>query len=122
MIFSVEQGIRELPAILRGGSPVQRSSQDAEHLPLMGTQNYDRLPVAIVLGGGYDEDAVNSMREACSSIIDLPWLQFDRSTVPGQGEPQVGPGYGQKVADRVKARLQELAESGKMETDEVYLY
>ena len=122
VIFNPAQGISELSSVLCGELLPQRSTTDLESPPLMGSQNFERPPVAITICGGYDEATFNSMREACQGISNVPWLHHDWNVHVTQGGPPVGPGYGKAIVERLKAKLKELRDSGKMGEDGIYAY
>jgi hypothetical protein len=71
------------------------------------------------MGRGYDDEAVEKMREACKGIGNgVPWLRADLS-IP---TPPRGPAYGKALVERIKVLIKELEESGKMGGDGVYFY
>ncbi|KAJ6068157.1 uncharacterized protein N7446_005194 [Penicillium canescens] len=83
-VMSVEDGIRNLPLILSGSTPVNDKSS-------LGSKNYSALPKAVILGGGYDDEAITQLREAVTSspgTIKIPWLKAD----PGEDEGRSYPG------------------------------
>lgn len=86
----------------------------------IGSRNYSNAPQAVVMGGGYDEDATEKMRKACkvNGGSNVPWLRLDT----GIPMPPLGPKYGAALVRRVKSCLRELAEEGRMEGDGVYYY
>jgi hypothetical protein len=112
VVLSVEAGVSQIPALLRG-----------EHLPPsdseenIGTRNYAKPPVAIITGGGYDDATFQEMRDACKGATNVPWLRPDMRAQATQG-----PGSGAAIAERVKVCLNKLVRDGKMDEDGVYLY
>lgn len=90
--------MEEIPAVLRGKDNVQ----------------------AVVLGGGYDDDAFDSIRKAAtgSDYQKVFWLRPDMSKMP-PGPP--GPGYAKAVAKRTKDKLDELRQ-GDVAEGELVLY
>lgn len=115
MVLSPAAGVTEIPTLLSGKPlPAQEPAN-------IGTQNYSSTPNAVVLGGGYDDEAVKKLRAACESINrekGVPWLRPDLS-VP---TPPLGPKYGAHMVGRVKACLKELEEEGRGEGDGIYFY
>jgi len=111
-IVSPSVGASEIPVLLQGGAP---SPTDPENI---GTKNYSKPPVVIILGGGYDDADFALLREACKEKSNLPWLRADMSKL----RPPLGPGYGEAMVEMVKNCLRGLAEEGKMEGDGVYFY
>lgn len=77
VILSTSAGVSDIPKLLAGKTP---STQDAGNI---GTQNYAQAPQAVVLGGGYDDEAVKTIRAACDSDGSgekgIPWLRPDSS-------------------------------------------
>ena len=111
VILSVEAGVSQIPALLRGERP---PSGDEENL---STRNYSKPPAAVITGGGYDDAMVKEMRDACQSESHVPWLRPDMNALPPQG-----PGYGAAIAEKVKACLTKLAKEGKMNEDGVHYF
>ncbi|KAH9219682.1 hypothetical protein DL95DRAFT_330978 [Leptodontidium sp. 2 PMI_412] len=116
VILSTSAGVSDLPKLLAGKTP---SIQDAGNI---GTQNYSQAPQAVVLGGGFDDEAVKTIRAACESVSNgekgIPWLRPD-SSVP---VPPLGPKYGAAMVSRVKNALRELEEEGRVKGDGVYFF
>ncbi|OJJ50232.1 hypothetical protein ASPZODRAFT_13320 [Penicilliopsis zonata CBS 506.65] len=98
-VMSAEAGKAEIPAILRGESV----SPTNEY----GTHDYSKTPDAVVLGGGYDEQDISTMRAACQGVKNnIPWLRPDMT----KPTPPLGPEYGKAMVQRVKVALAELRE------------
>ncbi len=102
VILTLSAGISEIPPILSGSPPSPNTNDN------IGSQNYAKTPQAIVTGAGYDEEAVEKMREACNGSSNVPWLRPDTS-IP---TPPLGPKYGEAMVRRVKSCLKELEEEG----------
>ena len=66
----------EIPAILKN-EPV---TTDIE----LGSKNYENVPRAIVVGGGYDDADIDAMRKACQAVKTplVPWLRVGIYTLP----------------------------------------
>lgn len=72
-------------------------------------------------GGGYNDDDVKVMREACEGKRGVVWLRPDMQ----KERPPLGPEYGKFVVGCVKECLGRLGEEGKLEKEgngEVYYY
>ncbi|KAJ5111458.1 hypothetical protein N7532_001993 [Penicillium argentinense] len=108
--MSVEDGIRDLPLILSGSTPVNDKGS-------LGSKNYSALPKAVVLGGGYDEEAITRLHEAVTSspvTVKLPWLKADLNKTkagptPGSEE------YCRAAASRMKHTLGTILERENLE-------
>ncbi|KAI0550416.1 hypothetical protein F4679DRAFT_583660 [Xylaria curta] len=110
-VMSPESGAVQIPAILRGEqSPPSDSA--------LGSKDYSKPPVAIVLGGGFDDAGVNVIKKASEGIKPIPWLRPDL-TKPA---PPLGPEYGKAMVARAKALLAQLEKEGKMNEEKVHLY
>ncbi|PSN73141.1 hypothetical protein BS50DRAFT_616594 [Corynespora cassiicola Philippines] len=103
-VLTPEGGKAQIPAILRGEKEVQGDST-------LGTKNFEKVPVAIFLGGGYSDDDIESMRISAKNIKDVPWLRPDL-TKPA---PPLGPEYGKAMVLRIKETMAELVNQGKFE-------
>ena len=113
LILSVEAGKIEIPALLRGESPASSTGEGLD------TRDYSNLPEAVLLGAGYDEAAIQAMREACKDVPNqLPWLRPD-TTKPA---PPLGPEYGKALVERIKDVLKDMREKGEMKKDAVVWY
>ncbi|KAK9431060.1 hypothetical protein V1505DRAFT_385463 [Lipomyces doorenjongii] len=110
VILTSAQGVEQIPSLLRGENPGE--------LDNIGTKNYSRTAIAVITGGGYDDTAVVEMREAAKGGSNVPWLRPDLT----KPRPPLGPGYGEALAERVKATLKELTREGKLNEDAVIYY
>ncbi|KAI0469363.1 hypothetical protein F4859DRAFT_487931 [Xylaria cf. heliscus] len=110
-VMTRESGAVQIPAILKGKqSPASDSA--------LGSKDYSKPPVAIILGGGYDDTDVEVIKKASEGIQPLPWLRPDL-TKPA---PPLGPEYGKAMVARVKELLAQLEKEGKMNEDKVHWY
>ncbi|KFY09021.1 hypothetical protein V492_05695 [Pseudogymnoascus sp. VKM F-4246] len=115
VVFSAAAGARDIPPILSGQTP------PATDEPNVGTGDYSKKADAVIVGGAYDDEKLNEMRNACA---DLPgnggvvWLRPNMSTPT----PPLGPAYGKAMVDRCKACLKELELGGKLGVDGLYFY
>lgn len=106
-----ETGAEQIPAILRGEHP---PSSDSE----LGTRDYSKKPVAVILGGGYDDAGTEVMMKASAGIHPVPWLRPDLS----KPAPPLGPEYGKALVGRIKELLPQLEKEGKMSEEKVFWY
>jgi hypothetical protein len=106
-----ETAMTEIPALLRGDKTVSSQSE-------LGTKNYELGVGAVILGAGYDDQAVKQLREAAGRVSSVPWLRPD-TTKP---TPPLGPAYGQVLVDRIKEAVKDLQGKGGMDKDAVVWY
>lgn len=111
LILTPEAGKSQIPLLLKGEKEVPSDSE-------LGSKNYEQPPVAVLLGAGYDDEAIEQMREAAKGTKNVPWLRPD-TTKPA---PPLGPEYGKALVARIKETIKELGEQGKMDEDAVVWY
>ena len=104
MILSLEAGVSQIPALLRGEQPPH---EDEENL---GSRNYAKPPTAVITGGGYDDAMVKEMRDACKGGAgsQVPWLRPDMDV-----RPPHGPGYGAAMAEKIKVCFGQGCQGGQ---------
>jgi hypothetical protein len=110
-IMTPESGKEQIPAIFRGEAP---ASSDSE----LGSKDYSQKPVAVILGGGYDDAGTELMMEAAKGIHPVPWLRPDLS-IPA---PPLGPEYGKALVARIKEKLATMEKEGKLNEEKVVWY
>ena len=110
LILTPEAGKVQIPALLKGEKEVPSDSE-------LGSKNYEKAPVAVLLGAGYDDKAIEELRKA-SEGTNVPWLRPD-TTKPA---PPLGPEYGKALVARIKETIKTLTEEKKMEEDAVVWY
>ena len=106
-----EAGEAQIPAILKGE---QAPAADSE----LGTKDYSKPPLAIILGGGYDDAAAEKMMKAAEGLRPVFWLRPDL-TKPA---PPLGPEYGKALVLRIKELLGKLVKEGKTSDGKVEWY
>jgi hypothetical protein len=99
-ILTSAAGQTDIPRLLRG----EPSTADPE----LGTKNYSKPPVAVVLGGGYDDEGTELMRASCD--VDVPWFRLD-TNLPA---PPLGPEYVKVVIARLKVVMSDMKAEGKL--------
>lgn len=97
------------------GKQVISSNEEAAAL---GTHDYSEKAAAILLGAGYDDDAVKEMRAACGDYLSIPWLRPDTS----KPAPPLGPEYGKALVARAKETLAKLKSNGEINQDGIHYY
>lgn len=112
-VMNPTAGSAQIPPLLAGQSAPSDSS--------LGSKNYSVPPVAVILGGGYDDAGIEQMMTATagnSSAKHVPWLRPDL-TIPA---PPLGPEYGKAMVQRVKAAMTEIQTKGEMNETKVHWY
>lgn len=83
----------------------------------MGTGNYTRQPIAVLVGSWYDDQMIRDFQDSVSNFPPLLWLRVDKNI----SSPPLGPQYSIVVGRRIKARLLELVVTGAESPDFVHL-
>ncbi|KAI0426007.1 hypothetical protein F5Y09DRAFT_320269 [Xylaria sp. FL1042] len=110
-VLTPEAGAIQVPAILKGEqSPPSDSA--------LGSKDYSKAPVAVILGGGYDDAGIEVIMKASRGIKPIPWLRPDLT----KPTPPLGPEYGRAMVTRVKELLAQLSEESKMDKEDIYWY
>ncbi|KAJ4325478.1 hypothetical protein N0V94_000621 [Neodidymelliopsis sp. IMI 364377] len=103
-VQSVEVGKQQIPALLRGEKPDSHGST-------LGSKNYEKTPVAVLLGAAFNDHDIEELREAANGTKSVPWLRPDAT----KRTPPPGPEYGKAMVARIKERVKELEERGELE-------
>ncbi|RYP83086.1 hypothetical protein DL770_005427 [Monosporascus sp. CRB-9-2] len=110
-VMTPEGGKVQIPAILKGDqSPPSDST--------LGSRDYSKPPIAVLLGAGYDDAGTEVMMKASEGLRPIPWLRPDTS----KPAPPLGPEYGKALVARIKELLAQLKEGGKMSEQKVHWY
>ncbi|ORY16119.1 hypothetical protein BCR34DRAFT_584577 [Clohesyomyces aquaticus] len=104
IITSVEQGTTDIPLLLTGKTPPNHAGNG-------GTKKYASVPVAIITGGGYDDEAFDTLKAACKDVKEVPWFRPDMSRMSEM--PSTVEDYARAVSERCKIALKALLEGGK---------
>ncbi|KAF1851046.1 uncharacterized protein K460DRAFT_302766 [Cucurbitaria berberidis CBS 394.84] len=111
IILTLEAGTLEIPRLLSGKTPEKTPGNH-------GSQNYTQKPVAIAVGGGFDNEAFGQMKDASKDVQSVVWVRPDvnyRAEMPALSDTEA---FGAATAVRVKKCLNELSvgkEGGKTE-------
>lgn len=103
-IQTVETGKQQIPALLRGEKLDSSGSS-------LGSNNYERTPVAVLLGAAFDDQSIQELRNAAGGTKNVPWLRPD-TTKP---TPPPGPEYGKAMVARIKETVKDLEAKGSLE-------
>lgn len=79
-IMTSEAGVAQILALLRGEKHVPSDS-------VLGSKNYNRDAEVIIFGTGYDNQAIQLLRDASKGLKPDPWLRPDTS----KPTPPLGP-------------------------------
>ncbi|KAI1305519.1 hypothetical protein F5Y03DRAFT_395051 [Xylaria venustula] len=110
-VMSPDGGAVQIPAILKGEqSPPSESA--------LGSKDYSKPPIAIILGGAFDDAGIETMMKASEGTRPIPWLRPDL-TKPA---PPLGPEYGKALVARIKVLLAQLEKEGKLSEEKVHWY
>ncbi|KAK3395194.1 hypothetical protein B0H63DRAFT_462791 [Podospora didyma] len=110
-VMTPESGAVQIPAILKGETSPPADSE-------LGSKDYSKPPVAVILGGGYEDAGIELMMKASAGTKPIPWLRPDL-TKPA---PPLGPEYGKALVARIKDLLAQLEKDGKMDEEAVQWY
>lgn len=114
--LSLESSITDIPLLLSSKIPPNTSDN-------LGSLNYTHRPLAVALGGGFDDDMFNQIKDACKDGPEAVWLRVDTSSMKGPPAPGEAESYGAGIAERLKkylARLEVGKEGGT--TEGVYFF
>ena len=92
----------------------------------LGSKSYSRPPKAVILGGGYDDEAIARLRYAVTSFqgtIEVPWLKADLKKTEAGPTPGTDE-YCNSAASRMKETLRVLQEREKLDRtgDGIFLW
>lgn len=113
-IMSPSSGAAQIPRLLKGEKSVPADSD-------LGSKDYSRTPIAVLLGGAFDDAVTAQMMKATAAVEGakrVPWLRPDMT----KPHPPLGPEYGPAMALRIKERLGQLMERGEMDEEKVMWY
>ncbi|KAI1428590.1 hypothetical protein F5Y12DRAFT_710890 [Xylaria sp. FL1777] len=110
-ILTPEGGSLQIPAILKGDSSPPSDSA-------LGSKDYSKAPIAVILGGGYDDAGIDMMMKASAGIKPIVWLRPDL-TKPA---PPLGPEYGKALVVRIKELLAQLSKDDKLNEEKIHWY
>lgn len=112
--FSLAATLKEVPLIL-SGNPLPPQAFHTQ----IGPNNFDVQPLAVAIGGGYDDEAFDKLYSACVSavggkeMLGVVFLRADNELTEklfakGKGPVKYGDGYGASMMRRLKAKLAEI--------------
>lgn len=115
-IPTTEAGVAELPLILQGVMPTKIENS-------AGSGNIAGLAKAVILGGGYDEAAFQTIKAAvdAAKLQHKPvWLRKD----DGRPSPPFNADYGRLLSIRVREMLKKLEDEKKLDGSDggIYLF
>lgn len=104
-VQTVSAGRTLIPSLLRGETPPSSASTSG-----LGTKDYEKMPVAVILGAAFDDQGVEELRDAAKGSREVPWLRPDA----GVKMPPPGPEYGRVMVERIKKRVRVLEDGGML--------
>ena len=119
---SLPAALEELPLILSGKPPPSSSLHTR-----IGSNSFDKPPVALIVGGGYDDEKFGALYDACLKAcgeskknLGVPFFRVSNEITKkleeeGKGPKIGGPGYPEAIAQRLKDRLAGLGIKAGME-------
>jgi len=110
---SLEDGRTNIPLILSRRKP---SSQQSN----LGSQDFSQVPRAVLLGGGYDDAAIEELRKTAMETPGrrkVPWLKADQQKTAAGSQPGTKE-YVESIATRIKEALRLLEAEGKLDGSE----
>lgn len=86
----------------------------------LGSKDYSRPPVCVILGGGYDDAEVELLIKVAKDQggRSVPWLRPDLN----KPAPPLGPEYGKALVQRIKELIPQLERENKMNEARVVFY
>lgn len=102
IVLSLSSGTTDIPLLLKS-QPLPSTSADNH-----GSGNYAKPPVAVALGGGFNDEMFEKVKAACASAPETIWLRADMSQVKGPPGPGEEEKYGKDTADRLRKKMGEL--------------
>ncbi|KAH7087629.1 hypothetical protein FB567DRAFT_525383 [Paraphoma chrysanthemicola] len=120
IILSQTQATADIPLLL--ATPSQ-TPPDSEYN--YGSQKYGARPVAIAVGGGFDDRMFAEIKDACKDVDKgVVWLRADVTKIKEMPPLNDLEAYGEETARRVKRKLGELGigEEGAEGKEGVYFF
>jgi hypothetical protein len=104
IITTLPQALADLPLLLSTPSITPHDSSSN-----LGSQNYGPRPLAIAVGGGFNDQAFNEMREVCKDVSQgTVWVRPDISKPLNMPDISDTDAFGKEVGRRVKVKLNEV--------------
>jgi hypothetical protein len=102
--------VADLPYVLSNPSAAPPSSSSN-----LGSKNYGTRPFAIAVGGGFNDQAFQEIKNACKDVEQgIVWVRADTSKWSSMPSLSDHDAFGAAMAKRVKSKLNELGlESGE---------
>ncbi|CAF3492293.1 hypothetical protein FGSG_02964 [Fusarium graminearum PH-1] len=109
-ILPGESGKVIIPELLRGNPPPSHPD-----LSTIGSGNYTRIPEAVVLGGAFEYEDIEALRDAVKAVdgtLGVSWIRQDTNLpAPAVTSPE----YPKLMTKRTKEAIIELKKNGKLD-------
>lgn len=130
--FDLDTTRSELPRLFIGDTSLVRQSLHTQ----IGTNDFQAVsPVAIAIGGGYDDDAFQKLHKAIVEAFETagkPMFKYayfradneitDRLYAEGRGPQKRTPEYPAAIVGRLKAKLKEVLPVRDEDVQKTFLY
>lgn len=112
--YNLAATANEVPQILSRSTPPSTSLHTQ-----VGSNDFQIFPRAVIIGGGYSEEAFQTLFRACAdacgseAALPVPFFRVDNSitkrlAAEGKGPAPPSPEYSRAIAERLKERLREV--------------
>lgn len=123
--FSLPETLDEVPQILAGRPPPAASLHTQ-----IASNSFDRCPLAIAVGGGYNDTAFDALRKACieacgsEEALGIAFFRTDRQLTERLFAEGKGPGrksaeYPKAITKRLKDKLAEVGVAQGLQKEDV---
>lgn len=132
VILTLPQGLHDLPFLKAGTAPPPFTGEETEDgkprsaVQQVGSQDYGERAIAVVVGGGFGDKAVERLLAATGDKNgerrwQIPWLRVDKKKTVGNPGIE-GEAYGLQVGGRAKEELERLEREGLLGKEGVYRF
>ncbi|KAH7386909.1 hypothetical protein DE146DRAFT_635682 [Phaeosphaeria sp. MPI-PUGE-AT-0046c] len=114
MLNDVDRSIKDLPLLL-----TETPKKPEDSATNAGSQNYSARPLAVAVGGYFDDAMFNQMKDTCKAVDKgIVWLRPDTTKFKSMPSLSDTDAFGIAMAERVKTKLIELGVGKETGTEE----